>query len=114
LHQLDAIAKRIVNVTPPEAGQLELNWPGLETTIAQSDPQLIEVLDEQGNMSFSRRFEVSIDAQVNLQRTRGNPKSSSIPQRRWFRDFPKAHRIDIEVARHGLAIRRYGDHHVME
>src|ERR1700682_4267123 len=112
LQQLDAVAERVGDEGPFEAGQrfvVHRRMPGG----CAAPKELGEIGDEQGGMRLPRRTEVVLDAEVNLRGASLEPCASAHGEVRRLRQFGQSEKSAVERPRLGLAPSRHRKLYVM-
>jgi hypothetical protein len=113
LHQLDAIAKRIVNIATVVSFERFI----LDNAIAsglQSCNELPEVADDESRMSFPCGLEIGFHAQMNLQGTLFEPTSATPGEMGRFGHLTDTEDASIESACFLFPSRRHRELHMIK
>src|SRR5262245_14340264 len=113
LHQFDAVAKRIIDVSPTEAIKRFIPNDGSARLFASAD-EFMQSLDEQCGMRFLRRSEVGLDAEMNLQFSLLEPYATALGETRRFGLLGQSQDAGIERPSRFLPVRRHCQLHVFD
>jgi hypothetical protein len=113
LHQLDPISKGVIDKDSVVSLQRSVRGK-LVTGLFQMADQALEIIDDKSRMSLSRRREILLDPQVNLQLARLEPASASRRELRRLDDFGDAEDFLIEGSRVVLPPGRHGKQNVID
>lgn len=111
--QLEAVAERVGDVRPLDAGD-RLVRRHVNPLRPQALGEIGEALDDEARVRLARRRELVLDPNVQLLRTGAEPAAAARCQRLGLRQLLEPEQLPVERARLRLAPRRRGDLHVVD